>query len=142
MSMGDTLENDLLALLFTATAIANVADNASASPITNVHYGLHTSDPTDSGNQTTNEAAYTSYAREAVSRSGSGHTVTSNSVSPDANIAFTQASGGSETETHFHAGEDLSGTGKIWFSGTISPNIAVSSGVQPILTTSTAITLD
>lgn len=142
MSMGNTTENDILALYFTAVAIANIADNAASSPNTSVHYGLHTGDPGEAGGQTTSEAAYTSYAREAVGRSGSGHTVTNNSVSPDANISFTQATGGSETETHFHAGKSLTTAGVLWFSGTVTPNIVVSSGVQPILTTATAITLD
>lgn len=32
MSKGDTFENDLLKLIFNATAIANLADNAATSP--------------------------------------------------------------------------------------------------------------
>lgn len=142
MSKGNTFENDLLALIFTATAIANIADNAASSPLANIQYGLHTSDPGETGNQTTNEAAYASYARVAVARSGSGHTVTANSVSPNANIDFPAATGGSETETHFHAGTASSSTGKILYSGTVTPNIAVSSGVTPRLTTASTITED
>lgn len=142
MSKGNTFENDLLALIFTATAIANIADNAASSPLTNIQYGLHTGDPGEAGTQTTNEAAYMSYARVAVARSGSGHTVTANSVSPNANIDFPAATGGSETETHFHAGTAASSTGKILYSGTVTPNIAVSSGVTPRLTTASTITED
>jgi hypothetical protein len=45
MSKGNTFENDLLKLIFNATAIANLADNASSSPFTNLYVSLHTSDP-------------------------------------------------------------------------------------------------
>jgi hypothetical protein len=36
VSKGDTFENDLVKLIFNATAIANIADNASSSPLTNL----------------------------------------------------------------------------------------------------------
>ena len=142
MSKGNTFENDLLLLIFNATAIANIADNASSSPLTNLYVTLHTSDPGEGGDQTTNEATYTSYARVAVARTGGGWTVTSNSVSPAANIDFPAATGGTNTITHFAVGTASSSTGKILYSGTVSPNISVSSGVTPRLTTSTAITED
>jgi hypothetical protein len=77
-----------------------------------------------------------------VARSGSGWTVTGNSVSPAANIDFPAATGGTETVTHFGIGTAETGTGKLLASGTVTPNIAVSSGVTPRLTTATAITLD
>lgn len=142
MSKGNTFENDLLKLIFNATAIANIADNAASSPLTNIQVGLHTADPGEAGSETTSEAAYTSYARVAVARTTGGWTVTTNSVSPVANIDFPAATGGSETETHFHVGTAASGAGKILYSGTVTPNISVSSGVTPRLTTATAITED
>jgi hypothetical protein len=142
MSAGNTFENDLMKLIFNATAIANLADNAAASPLTDLQVGLHTADPDEAGDQTTNEAAYTSYARVAVARTTGGWTVTANSVSPVAAIDFPEATGGSETETHFQVGTASSSTGKQLVRGTISPNIVVSSGVTPQLTTATAITID
>ncbi len=142
MSKGNTFENDLLKLIFNATAIANIADNAAMSPLTNLYVSLHTADPGEAGDQTTNECAYTSYARVAVARSGSGWTVTNNSVSPAAEISFPAATGGSETATHWGVGTASSGAGKLLYSGTISPNIAISSGVTPKLTTSSTITED
>jgi hypothetical protein len=39
-------------------------------------------------------------------------------------------------------GTDASGAGKILYYGTISPNISISNGVTPILTTASAITED
>lgn len=146
MSIGNTSEDDILALYFTATAIANIADNAASAPLTNIQYSLHTADPGEAGNQTTNETTYTSYARAAVARSGAGHTVSSGSVSPDANVDFPAGTGGSGTVTHFATGSvALSAspnTGKIFWSGTVSPNIVTGDGVTPRLTTATAITLD
>lgn len=142
MSKGNTFENDLLKLIFQATAIANMADDAGTSPLTDLYVSLHTADPGETGTQETSECAYTSYARVAVERSASGWTVTNNSVSPAANIDFPQATGGSETATHFGIGTDASGAGKLLYKGAISPNIAISNGVIPRLTTATAITED
>ncbi len=142
MSKGNTFENDLLKLIFQATAIANIADNAASSPLTALFAGLHTADPGEAGSQTTSEAGYTSYARVSIARTSGGFTVTANSVSPVASIDFPAATGGSETETHFHIGTSTSGAGKILYSGTVTPNIVVSNGVTPRLTTASAITED
>lgn len=143
MSKGDTFENDLMKLIFNATAIANIADNAAASPLTNLYVSLHTADPADAGNQTTNETAYTGYARVAVARSGSGWTVTGNSVSPAANIDFGEctASPGAAI-THFGIGTASSSTGKLLYKGAVSPNITMAVGVTPRLKTTSAITED
>lgn len=142
MSKSNTFENDLLKLIFNATAIANIADNAASSPLTNLYVSLHTSDPGEAGNQTTNECAYTSYARVAVARTSGGWTVTANSVSPVADITFPACTGGSETATHWAIGTASSSTGKILYSGAISPTIAISTGVTPKLTTASTVTED
>lgn len=142
MSATNTLEDEILDLLFNADAIANIADNAASSPLTNLQVSLHTGDPGEAGSQTTNEAAYTSYARVAVARTSGGWTSSGGSVSPASNISFPAATGGSETETHFGIGSATSGAGVLYIKGTVTPNIVVSNGVTPILTTSTAITLD
>lgn len=140
MSKSNTLENSILALLFNATPIANLADNAGSGPLTNLYVSLHTATPGEAGNQTTNETTYTSYARVAVARSGSGWTVTGNSVSPAANIEFPQCTGGTATITHVGIGSAASGTGVLYYYGAVTPNISVSSGVTPRLTTSSTIT--
>ena len=141
-SKGDTFENDLLKLIFQATAIANIADNASSSPLTSLYFSLHTADPGESGSQTTNEITYTSYARVAVTRSGVGFTVTNNSVSPAANVSFPAGTGGSGTATYFAVGTASSAAGKLLYSGTVTPNIVTGNGITPVLTTATAITED
>ena len=137
---GNTFINDLLKLFFNATAIANLADNAASSPLTDLYLSLHTSSPGAGGNQTTNECAYTSYARVAVARTSGGWTVSGQSVTPAATVAFPAATGGSETATHAAVGTASSGTGKLLWYGAISPTIAISNGVTPELTTSSAIT--
>jgi hypothetical protein len=142
MSKGDTFENDLLKLIFQATAIANIADNAASSPLTNLQVSLHTGDPGEAGSQTTSEIAYTSYARAAVARTAGGWTVTGNSVSPAANIDFAAGTGGSGTATHFAVGTASSGAGKVLYKGTVTPNIVCGNGITPRLTTATAITED
>ena len=142
MSKGNTFENDLLKLIFNATAIANMADNAAASPLTNLYVSLHTADPGEAGDQTTSEVAYTSYARVAVARTSGGWTVTGNSVSPAADIDFPAGNGGSGTATHFGIGTASSGAGKLLYKGAITPNIVCGDGVTPRLTTATTITED
>ena len=140
MSKGATWDNDLLKLIFNAAAIANVADNAASSPLTNLYVSLHTADPTSAGNQTSNEAAYTGYARVAVARTTGGWTVSGNTVSPAATISFAACTGGSATITHWGVGSASTGSGKLMYTGTVTPNIAVTSGVTPQLTTATSVT--
>jgi hypothetical protein len=142
MSKTNNWENSILLLLFNATATSNVADNAASSPLTNLYVSLHTGDPGETGTQTTSECAYGSYARVAVARSGSGWTVTANSVSPASAINFPEATSGTETATHFGVGSLSSGAGVLYYKGAITPNVAISSGVTPSLTTATAITED
>lgn len=142
MSKGNTFENDWMKLIFNATAIANIADNAASAPLTNLYAALHTADPGEAGDQTTSEVAYTSYARVAVARTSGGWTVTANSVSPVAAIVFPAGTGGSGTATFWSVGTASSGTGKLLYSGAISPTIVCGSGVTPQLTTASTVTED
>ena len=131
MSFGNTFENDLMKLIFNGTAIANIADNAASSPLTSLYVSLHTADPGEAGDQTTSEASYTSYARVAVSRDGTGWTVSGNAVTNAALIQFPQATGGSNTITYFAIGTASSSTGKLLARGALSSSLSVSSGIQP-----------
>jgi len=142
MSISDTTETAILALVYNATAWANYADNAAATPQTNIHVGLHTADPGDAGTMATSEITYTSYARVNVARTSGGWTVTGGSVSPVANIDFPAGTGGSGTATHFSAGKTGGGAAAILWSGTVTPNIVSGNGVTPRLTTASILTLD
>ena len=130
-----TYSGQLLALLFNGTTIANVAINATSSPITNIYIALHTADPTAGGTQSSNEVAYTGYARVAVARTTGGWTITGNSVSPVANIIFPIGTGGSGTATYWSAGLASSGATEFFYSAPISPSIVLGNGVTPTLTT-------
>jgi hypothetical protein len=142
MSKSNAFENSLLKLIFNATAIANLADNAASSPLTNLYVSLHTADPGEAGDQSTSEATYTGYARVAVLRTTGGWTVTNNSVSPVANIDFGNCTAGTNTITYFGVGTASTGAGVLYYSGTVTPSISVSSGVTPRLTTASTITED
>jgi hypothetical protein len=143
MPKGLTFTNDFLKLFFNGGAIANLADNAAASPLTGLFLALHTADPGSSGNQTTNEISYTSYARASVARTSAAFLVSGRTVSLAALQAFPASTGGATTTAAFFSvGTNLSGTGKILYSGTLSPLIAVSNGVTPQINSGTIITED
>lgn len=134
MSKGNTFENELLLLIFNNDALPLIGDASGLQPSASdgsLYVSLHTGDPGEGGNQTTSEAAYTSYARVAVARTTGGWTVSGNAVSNAALIQFPQCTGGSETLTHFAVGTASSSTGKILYKGSLSSSLAVSSGIQP-----------
>lgn len=145
MSKTNTWENGLLLLVFNNTNFADVGDATGlrgSSAAGSFYLSLHTSDPGEAGDQTTNEIAYTSYARVAVARSGSGFTVTGNSVSPAANVDFPAGTGGSGTATHFGIGTASSGAGVLLYKGTVTPNIVCGNGITPRITTASTVTED
>jgi hypothetical protein len=139
-----TSENDLLKLIFNATAIANLADNASGSPLTSLDFGLHTADPGSGGNMSTNEIAYTGYARVSVARNSGALLVTGNSCSPVNPISFPTVTGAPATAAYFSCGFSGGGAAKILYSGPITtPNggIVCSLTVLPRLMPGTTMTL-
>lgn len=143
MSKGNTFENDLLKLIFHGTPIANIADNAASSPLGSLYVALHTADPGEGGNQSASEAAYTGYARVAVSRNSGGWTISGASVSPVADIAFAVITGGAGGEaTHASIGTAASGAGKILYRGAIGQPIGLAVGNAPILEAGSTITED
>lgn len=146
MSKANSFENSLLLLLFNNTNIANVGDATGlrgSSTAGSLYLSLHTSDPGEAGSQTTNEIAYTGYARVAVARSGAGFTVSGNSVTLAADVDFGKMTAGAGgTVTHFGVGTDSSGAGTLLYSGTTDPDILVSAGIIPRLEAPTAITED
>jgi hypothetical protein len=146
MSKSNACETDLLKLIFNNTTWANLGDATGvvgSGAAGSLHVSLHTSDPGETGDQTTGEISYTGYSRVAVARSTGGWTVTGNSVSPVSTISFGQMTAGAGgTVTHFGIGRASTSTGELLYSGTVSPNISVANGVTPQLTTASAITED
>jgi hypothetical protein len=143
MSKSDVFENDLLKLIFNATPIAGLADNAASAPVATLYLALHTADPGEAGNQSTSEISYTGYARAGIARTAGAFTVTNNSVSPVANTSWPASTGGTGgTATHWSIGTLATGTGKILYSGPLTPNITVVSGVQPVYSNASTVTED
>jgi hypothetical protein len=134
-------DNDLLLLIFNALPIASIADNAAVSPLTNLYFSLHLSDPGIGGNQQTSEAAYTPYTRVAVPRNASGFVVSGNTCVLANPVAFPIPTGGAgEIDSFFAVGTTFSGTGKILYRGPISPAVTIVAGQAPVLTTGTTVT--
>lgn len=143
MSKSNVFENDLLKLIFNATPIAGLADNAASSPVTSLFLALHTADPGEAGGQTTSEISYTGYTRLAVLRTGAGWTVTANSVSPVSDVLFPEMTGGAGgPATHASIGTLVSGAGKVLYKGALTPAITVALGVAPRIKNTSAITED
>ena len=132
MPKSTTTCNNILALLFNATAIANIADNAASSPLTNLYLSLHTANPGVGGAQTTNETAYTNYVRVAVARTTGGWSVPSSGATANAALVqFAQCGVTGATITYVAIGTASSGTGKVLYSGALSSSLAVAQLIQP-----------
>lgn len=132
MSATNAMENAVLLLYFNNTDHALVGDAAglqNSATAGSLYVSLHTADPGEAGDQTTNESAYGSYARVAVARSGAGWTVSGNAVSNAAAVTFPACTSGTSTITNFGIGTASSGTGSLLFKGTCS--LSVSTGITP-----------
>jgi hypothetical protein len=114
----------------TNAAIAGIGDGLRGSVTPGFLYGaLFTNDPGEVGS-TANEATYTGYARVAVVRSAVGWTVAGNIGDNAGPITFPQATGGSETLTHFALMTAVTG-GQMIFYGALNASLIISSGVTP-----------
>jgi hypothetical protein len=132
--MTNAAEANLLNIIFINTDWANIGNVGGLRGSTSAgsfYISLHTADPGESGNQSTNEASYTGYARVAVARSASGFTLVTSTISNAALVQFAQCTGGSNTLTHFGIGTDLSGAGNLIFKGSLTSSLSVSTGIQP-----------
>lgn len=124
--------NSILALIFNATAWADIAENDSSSPAANLYLSLHTADPGVGNNQTTNETAYTNYARVAVVRTTSGWDVPSAGATANAAlIQFAQCGVTGATITHVAIGTASSGAGTVLYAGALNSSLAVANLIQP-----------
>lgn len=123
--------NSIVNLMYSATAWANVADNASASPLANTYVSMHTASPGVGDDQTTNETAYTNYARQAVARSTGWDAASGGATANSATISFPQCGASGATLTHVATGTVVSGAGHVWHQGALNSSLAVSSGITP-----------
>lgn len=129
MSKSNAWENSLLLLYFNATGSANVTANA-ASPITNLYVALYTTDPGEAGTATTNEIAYTNYARVAVARSAVGWNVTNNTVINNSTVTFPACGATAGSANYWATVDTASGAGTIGYSGSC-PLLIITNGITP-----------
>lgn len=124
--------NRIVNLMYRATAWASVADNAAASPYTNVYAGLHTAVLTAATNsQAENETAYTNYGRVAVLRSTGWDAAAGGATANSALIQFPQCGATGATLTHVSTGPVISGASAVWHYGALNSSLAVANGITP-----------
>lgn len=139
MSKSNAAETALLALLFNNTDFANIGDAGglqNSATAGSFYISLHTSDPGEAGNQSTNETAYTNYARVAVARSCAGWTVSGATATNFAQISFPQCGVTGATITHVGIGTDSSGAGTLMYSGALNSSLAVALNITPLFAAS------
>lgn len=138
MSATNELENSLLQLLFENAAAPFIGDAAGLQPsgaAGNWEISLHTSDPTESGDQSSFELTYTGYARVPVARSGAEWTVSGVSPTQVVNnndITFGVCTAGSETALFVGLGYAHAGAGHLLLIAPLILPLAIGVGVIPI----------
>lgn len=135
LGKGNTYAADILGLVLNATPIANIADDAASSPLTNLYVALHTGSP-EAGNQSTSEVSYTGYGRVAVSRNNSTKKWTltgASAVNADAITFGEDTVGDGIVATHFSVGTLESGTGKVLYCGQLTASLTINPGITPTI---------
>lgn len=134
MSMTNAAEAAFLDLLFLNVDWANIGDAAglqNSAAAGSFYISLHTADPGEAGDQSTNEVSYTGYARVGVARTAGGWTRTVSTIANTALVQFGQCTGGSATATHFGIGTDSAGAGNLLLKGALNASLSISNGIQP-----------
>lgn len=135
MSAVDDFENKLLLLLFNNTTLANIGDASGllgSSGAGSSQLSLHTSALTDASTLlTSNEVAYTGYARPTQARSSGGWTVSGDTASNAALIQFGEMSAGGP-DTVVHLGIGLIATGDVLrIHADLNSDLVINNGINP-----------
>lgn len=131
MPKGVTSCNNILALIYNATAWANVADNAAASPITNIYLALATASGAPTDTMSTSEATYTNYVRQTVARTTGGWTAPSGGATSNvAVINYAQCGVTGNTITSAKTGV-ATGASAVLHYGDLNSSIIVSNLIRP-----------
>lgn len=134
-SMVNDFENVLALLLFNNTTLANIGDATGLVGSTSAgstQLALHTSALVETDNSlTTNQVAYTGYARPTQARSSAGWTVAADTASNAALIQFGEMSAGGP-DTVVHVGLGFIGTGDILrLHQDLNADLVINNGVNP-----------
>lgn len=143
MSKTNGWENSLLLHLLQNANVANIGDATGIRGSTvagSLYFSLHSADPGEAGDQTTNEVTYGSYARQAVARASGagGFTVTGNQGSNTSDVTFPTGTSGvvAQNATYWGLGTAVSGAGVLLYRGQIttpSGGLYTGNGIQPVL---------
>lgn len=135
MSKSNVHENEYMLLMFNNVNAAGIGDSTGlrgSAVAGNFYLSLHVGDPGEANSQSTNEVAYTGYARIPVERTAAGFVVNANAVRLAVAKEFPNCpTNTGTTATHIGIGDALTGPGKMRYSGTLAPNINLSEGVTP-----------
>lgn len=135
MSATNAFETSLLGLIITNANASNVGDATGlrGSSTAGVFYISLTVSPGhgETGDQTTNETAYTNYVRVSVARSTAEWTVTGNTADNDNAITFATGGASGATLFGFGLGSDSTAAGNLFLYGTLTSTLAVSNGITP-----------
>jgi len=131
MPKSTSICNNFLALLYNATTWANVATNATSSPITDIYLALSTVTGAPADTMSTNEATYTNYVRKTVVRSTLGWTAPSGaSTSNAASVDFAQCGVTGNTIVAAKTGKAV-GASEVFHYGDLNAPITVSNLIRP-----------
>lgn len=131
MPKGTATCNNILGLYYNATAIANIADNAAASPLASITVALATASGAPSDTMATNAATYTNYAAQTVARSTSGWTAPSGGQTSNVDpVEYPECGASGNTITSAKTGKG-SGAVDVFHYGDLNASIAVSNQIQP-----------
>lgn len=128
--------NNILALIFNATAWADIAQNDGSGPLTNLYIALYTNDPgigADPRNNEVQVAAWNTYVRKAVAREVAGWLAPTGGVTKNTAISqfVEMVSGTGCTITHVAIVTTASGDGDILYAGQLTNPRTVAAGIQP-----------
>jgi hypothetical protein len=146
MSASNAAETAFLDLLFLNIAFANIGNAGGLLPSSvagSFYVSLHTSDPGETGDQSTNQASYSGYTRAQIVRTGAGFSRSGSVVTNVGTLSFGANGGSLQTMTHFGVGTASTGAGVLICSGALNTPLAVISGMTPqALPGTLAITFD
>lgn len=134
--------NSIINLMYNAVTWANVAINATASPLTDVEVSLHTGNLTaGTDSQTDNETVYTNYVRVPKARGAYAgwEAAASGATKNEGQIQFAQCGTTGATLTHVATGTDHTSTGHVWHYGELSSPLLISSGITPLFADATLV---
>lgn len=137
MSKSNSFETGLLKLIFQNVSLAGIGDVTGILGSTasgGLYISLHTADPGEGGNQTTNEATYIGYDRPIIGRGTGSWSVSGNQASNLALVAFSTCTSGLNTIDYIGVGTDAyPSSGILLYSTALATSLIVSANITPTI---------